>query len=303
MTNRTGYETDVAAIAELFRDDKNAGEQVVADYLRPRSKHVPPGSRGDRRDHFWSLPTAPHELMTPTMLAAARLVEAKLSALGKPEFNAAFVGKAVAAIYCGCSEPELDRRIRSPQTDGLETLERLGDTRVENDRREFRMSRVKELKGIRVPASEGRKPPAAPAAGPAPSSPPLTEEAKAALTVHAEVSASKISVTLEMALTDETPWVEDKDGKNIGHLLVGALQSPELARVLTEGGNIVLRTLRDALTRPWVSLEARAPWADGYAALLARETRAMEVADAVARHRDFSDFLPPVSASDDTTRI
>jgi hypothetical protein len=298
MTNRTGYETDIAAIAELFRDDRHAGEQVVADYLRPRSKHVPPGSRGDRRDHFWSLPTAPHELMTPTMLAAARLVEAKLTALNNAAFDQAFIGKAVAVLFCGCSEPEFDRRIRSPQTGGLKKLELAGDTRLVGDRREFRMSRVKRLKAIRVPASERRAQPPTAASAAQPSN-----ESKATMSVKAEVSASKIAVTLEMALTDETLWVEDKDGKNIGHLLVGALQSPELAKVLTEGGNIVLRTLRDALVRPWVSLEARAPWAEGYAMLLARETQAMDAADAVARHRDFSDFPPPVPSSYDTTRV
>lgn len=79
-----------------------------------------------------------------------------------------WVSKAVAAVYCGCSEPELDRRIRTKTIGGLLTLAKKRETKRPRKRdaagdlisgniteRQFKMSAVKRIKNTRVSHRKG----------------------------------------------------------------------------------------------------------------------------------------------------
>lgn len=284
MGERRGIDTDRVGIAELFAEDR-ASRARVRDYLSTQKEH-----ELRKRDHFWTAADP-----------GARLVQAKLRALdATPD---AFVGKAVAALYCGVSEPEFDRRVRLQG--GLSKLTLQGDSQVgrttdeggalipgNRTNRRYRMGFVKKVKAgagsATVGKTKARKAPAA--------------SAPRGIDVRVEATADSVVITLCIALTEVAGWVADANGKLVCHIARNGLAPADLARVLTSGGDIQRLTLCEALTtRVWANGVERAAWADGYALLLDRERAALaHVAGASAAgesERKLEGALPPGRAA------
>lgn len=306
MGERRGYDTDKLAISELFRDRPDLRDDVIENYLEPRARRNEREKLEDRRDHWWTVP----QTGTPQQRSAAaqkadplrRLVESRLMALKDTDW----VSKATAAIYCGCSEPELDRRIRTKAIGGLAALAKSRETKRPRKRdakgdlvpgniteRQFKMTAVRRIKDTRVSHRKGF------AAGPASS----TAKGRA-LTLKAAMKNGDLVLTLPKAMLDRVPWVVDARGELVCHLTLTGLSATVVAGFLAAGGTIERLTLHDALMeRRWVFVDERAPWSTGYAVLLGRAQGDLIKVDAVARDRDTAAYMPRATASGNGTRF
>jgi|GEM_PF-6045351 len=293
MGERRGYDTDVEAIANLFRDEPELGERVIQDYLEPRSRRNAREKLLDRRDHFWTVDLTAAERQRGQKRGAVDplvlLVESKLKALK----DSKFVAKATAAVYCGVSESTLDRHIRA--TGGLDALKKASNTKLVRKRdatgapipgniteRQFRMTAVKALKKViadgHVIPSPGRDATTAPQA-----------PARKAMSVRAIVKDGGLVLTLPKALFDEAAWILSNEGEYVCHLTLNGLSPTTIASFLGNGGTIGRASLHQAVMYgAWVFPEERAPWAAGLEVLLEREKRRVRKAgadDAERAHR------------------
>lgn len=306
MGERRGYDTDKLSISELFRDRPDLRDDVIENYLEPRARRNEREKLDDRRDHFWTVPLT----ATPQQRAAAAksadplvlLVESRLRALKDTDW----VSKATAAVYCGCSEPELDRRIRTKTIGGLLTLAKKRETKRPRKRdvagdlisgniteRQFKMSAVKRIKNTRVSHRKGGA--AEPASAAAKGRP---------LTLKAALKNGALVLTLRKAMLDRVPWITDANGDLVCHLTLTGLSATVVAGFLAAGGTIERLTLHDALMeRRWVFVDERAPWSTGYAVLLGRAQGDLIKVDAVARGRDTAAYMPRATASGNGTRF
>jgi hypothetical protein len=220
------------------------------------------------------------------------VVEQRLLALK----NTDWVSKATAAVYCGCSEPELDRRVRA--VGGLLALARNGETRRIRKKdehgnivpgniteRRFKMTAVRRLRGTK---GRGQQQPAGASAASA-----SKAAAGKPISLKAALKDGALVLTLPKAMLDRVPWVVDASGEVVGHLTLTGLSATVIAGFLAGGGTVERMTLHEALTtRPWALIEERDVWSAGYATLLARAAGEADKADGVARERHFEARMP-----------
>lgn len=281
MGERRGIDTDRVGIAELFANDR-AGRAQVGNYLSTQKEH-----ELRKRDHFWTAADP-----------GARLVQAKLRALD--DTPDAFVGKAVAALYCGVSEPEFDRRVRAEGSLGELTLR--GDATIaraksangallpgNRSNRQYRVGFVKKVKDSAGAKTDDR------AAAP---KKPATKGLAKGIDLRVEATADTLVITLRVALTEVTEWIADEHGQLVCHIARNGLPAADVARFLANGGGIERLTLCEALTtRTWANGAERTAWADGYLLLLEREHTAVEymaaASEAQESQRSLEGSLPP----------
>ncbi len=290
MGERRGYDTDVEAVADLFRESPELVERVIQDYLEPRFRRNTREKLLDRRVHFWTVDLTAAErergqkpgAVDPLVL----LVESKLKGLT----DAKFVSKATAAVYCGVSESTLDRHIRA--TGGLSALNKNGNTKLVRKRgatgtpvpgnitdRQFQMVAVKALKKrithARLTRATERDSTSAPHA-----------PARKSMSVRALIKDGGLQLTLAKALLDEVAWVLDADGEYVCHLTLNSLSPTAIAGFLGNGGTIGRASLHQAVVYgAWVFPEQRAPWAAGLEVLLEREKQKVRKAGADVTER------------------
>lgn len=296
MGERRGNDTDRLAIEDLFRGHPQTRDGIIENYLKPRARRNAREKLDDRRDHFWTVPPT----ATPEQRAAAakgadplvRVVEQRLLALKDTDW----VSKATAAVYCGCSEPELDRRVRA--LGGLSTLILSGEARRTRKKdaqgnvvpgniteRRFKMSAVRRLQRTKGRSTPQHAASTAHSGSKAPAGKPIS--------LKAALKDGALVLTLPKAMLDRVPWVVDASGEVVCHLTLTGLSATVIAGFLAGGGTVERMTLHEALTaRPWALIEERGVWSAGYATLLARAAGAADKADRVARERHFEARLP-----------
>lgn len=303
MGERRGYDTDMEAVADLFRESPELGATVIRDYLEPRSRRNAREKLLDRRDHFWTVDLTAAERERGQKRAAvdplAQLVESKLKALTDSQF----VSKATAAVYCGVSESTLDRHIRA--TGGLAALKKGSNTKLVRKRdamglpipgniteRRFKMTAVKALKKT---IAVGRGTPVVRAAD---SAAIAAAPSRKSMSVRAIVKDGGLQLTLPKALFDEVPWVLNADGEYVCHLTLNGLSPTAIAGFLGNGGTVGRASLHQAVVYgAWVFPDERAPWAAGLEVLLEREKQKVRKASADVAERALRRTLGPGRAA------
>lgn len=95
--------------------------------------------------------------------------------------------------------------------------------------------------------------------------------------------------------------MENSAGETVCRVVLNGFGAEILAHVLANGGDIMRRTLRDALLLQWTTVEERQPWVSAYRSLLTEDLRAMGAA--TTEHLALDAALGPPTFDEDGARV